>query len=374
VLPVRTALLNVDPAQEEAARGLGLSRWRVFLCITLPQLRPALAAGALLTALYTLSDFGAVAVMRYNVFTRAIYLQYTSAFNRERAAVLALVLVIITLALLALERYTTANMHNYRIGTGAQRKLSLVALGRWRIPALAFCGTLVGSGVGVPVMMMIYWLTGRTMVETISINIQEMATNTVGVSFVAAIFIGIVAMPLGILATRTTSSFGRWLVGLSYIGNALPGIVIGLTLVFFGIRYLPNLYQTIPLLILGYTLRFLPFSVGATRSALTQVNPRYEEAARSLGLSSWQVTYRITLPLVRTGILGGIALVFLSVMKELPTTLILSPLGFRTFATRIWSVQSEAMYVLIGVPGLLLIGVSALSLVLILGRDQHTTG
>ncbi|RMG88591.1 MAG: iron ABC transporter permease, partial [Chloroflexi bacterium] len=117
-LTVRAALLQNDPALEEAARSMGLSRWQVFWRVTLPQLRPALAAGMLLTALYTLSDFGAVAMMRYNAFTRAIYLQYNSSFNRERAALLALVLVVVTIALLFLQRKLQNTKHNYRIGTG----------------------------------------------------------------------------------------------------------------------------------------------------------------------------------------------------------------------------------------------------------------
>jgi iron(III) transport system permease protein len=374
VLPVRAALLSMDPALEESARSLGMNRWRAFVHVTLPQLRPALAAGMLLTALYTLSDFGAVAMMRFNAFTRAIYLNYTSAFNNERAAILALLLVLITLVLLSMERWVSASTRNYRIGTGAQRQLQTVTLGRWKTPALVFCGALVGIGVGIPVFIMLWWLTGRTMVSTIEINMLEVTTNTIGVSLIAALVIGLLALPLGVVAVRTVNRASRWMVGAAYVGNVLPGIVIGLTLVFFGIRFLPNLYQTIPLLIMGYAIQFLPFSIGATRSALTQVNPCFEEAARSLGCRPWQVAWRVTTPLARTGVIGGMALVFLSVMKELPTTLILAPLGFRTLSTRIWSVHNEAMLVLIGVPGLLLVAVSGISLWLILRRDHRTAG
>lgn len=372
VLPVRAALLNVDPALEEAGRSLGFGRWQTFRRVTLPQLRPALAAGMLLTSLYTLSDFGAVAMMRYNAFTRAIYFNYTSSFRSERGAILALVLVTLTLGLLVLERHVSASsQQNYRAGTGAKRSLSVVRLGWWRWPALGFVSLLVFVGVGVPVLVMLWWLTGRTMIETIPVSMVTLTRNTVGVSLLAAVVIGLLAIPLGLLAARTRNRFGRTLVGLSYLGNVLPGIVIGLALVFFGVRYLPYFYQTVPLLIAGYAIRFLPFSVGATRSALTQLNPRYEEVARSLGCRPWQVSWRVTFPLVRTGIIGGMALVFLSVMKELPTTLILAPIGFRSFAIRIWSVHMEAMFVLIGIPGLLLVAVSGVSLWLILRRDTY---
>lgn len=374
VLPVRAALLNMDPALEEAGRSLGLGRWRTFWRITLPQLRPALAAGMLLTALYTLSDFGAVAMMRFNAFTRAIYLNYNNSFNAERGAILALVLVLLTLGLLVLERRISSNVRNYRAGTGCVRPLQVVKLGAWRVPSLLFVGTLVFVGVGVPMLVMLSWLTGRVMVTTIEVSMTEMVMNTVGVSLLAALVIGVLAIPLGLLAVRVNTRLSRWLVGMSYLGNVLPGIVVGLALVYFGVRHLPSLYQTIPLLIMGYAITFLPFSVGATRSALTQVSPRLEEAARSLGCRGWQIAWRITFPLVRTGVIGGMALVFLSVMKELPTTLILAPIGFRTLSTRIWSVHEEAMYVLIGMPGLVLIMTSGIALWLILKRDTRTQG
>jgi iron(III) transport system permease protein len=372
VLPVRAALLNTDPALEEAARSLGLNRWQVFRRVTLPQLRPALAAGMLVTALYTLSDFGAVAIMRYNAFTRAIYLQYTSSFNREHAALLALVLVALTLALLYLEGRVTPHSHNYRVGTGARRQLKTIRLGRWCWPALIFCGGLIGIGVLVPVSVLIFWLVGRVRNTSFPADMAELTANTVTVSGLSALVVAIVAIPLALLIVRSPSRLNRWLVSLSYTGNALPGIVVALALVFFAANYLPAWYQTLPLLIFGYAARFLPFSLGATRSALTQINPRLEETARCLGLRPWQVTLRVTVPMARAGILAGAALVFLSAMKELPTTLMLAPIGLRTLATRIWSVQTEAMLSLIGEPGLLLMAASAFGLALILWRDRQT--
>lgn len=371
VLPVRAALLKADPALEEAARGMGQSRWKTFLRVTLPQLRPALAAGMLLTALYTLSEFGAVSMMRYNVFTRAIDMTYRGSFDRERAAVLALALIVLTLPLLALERQMNARTRNYRVGTGVSRQPRLVRLGHWRGAAVAFCGGLIGLGVIVPVGVMVYWLTTRAPVETLPVDFTALTAGTVGISLVAALVIGLAALPIGTLAARHANGLTRAFASLSYIGNALPGIVVGLALVFFAANHLPTLYQTLPLLVTGYAVRFLPYGVGATRSALTQVNPATEEAARSLGCRPWQVTLRVTLPLVRTGLLGGVALAFLSVMKELPTTLMLAPPGFRTLASRIWSAHTDALYALIAQPGLMLMAVSAVALAVILWREER---
>jgi iron(III) transport system permease protein len=79
---------------------------------------------------------------------------------------------------------------------------------------------------------------------------------------------------------------------------------------------------------------------------------------------------RITAPLARAGILAGMALVFLSAMKELPTTLLLSPTGFTTFATQIWTARTEVNYAGVGLPALLLVAASALALALILRHEQ----
>lgn len=371
VLPVRAALLNMDPALEESARSLGLRRWAVFFRVTLPQLRPALAAGMLLTALYTLSDFGAVALMRYDAFTRVIYLQYTSSFDRSRAAILSLVLVALTLGLLYIERRIAAQKRNYRAGTGSQRQNKPVALGRWTIPALLFCAALIGIGVITPVAVLGYWLTRGMTAGMDFTNLVAPTLNTVGVSGLSALIVGLLALPPALLAVRQSSRLNRWMVQFAYLGNVLPGLVVALAFVFFAANALPSLYQTLPILILGYSTRFLPLSIGSTRSALTQINPRFEEAARSMGLRPWQVMARITAPLARAGIFGGMALVFLSVMKELPTTLLLSPTGFATLPTAIWTAHNEVRLAQIGAPSLLLVAVSALSLIFILRREQH---
>lgn len=369
VLPVRAALLHCDRSLEEAGQSLGLNRWQVFRQIILPQLRPALSAGMLMTALYTLSDFGAVAVMRFNAFTRAIFIQ-TESFRMDKASVLGLVLISMTMLLLLLQSRLHTNGKHYRIGTGASRELQTIRLGKLKLPATLFCAIVVFMGLAVPLLVLFKWLAGHTLTDPIHISLELLVRNTVGVSAITALAVTAAALPLALLAVRADSRFDRWLVKLAYAGNILPGIVIALALVFFASRHMFSLYQTLPLLILGYAIRFLPYSVGATESALEQINPRFEESARSLGLSSREALLRITVPLARSSMLAGLALVFLNVMKELPITLILRPIGFRTFATRIWSAYDEAFLSSIALPGLVLILVSATALFVILRQEK----
>ncbi|NWF69775.1 MAG: iron ABC transporter permease [Chloroflexi bacterium] len=369
MLPVRAALLNMDAALEEAAQSMGLRRWRVFWRVTFPQLRPALAAGMILAGLYTLSDFGAVALMRFDSFTRVIYTRYNS-FDRDAAALLALLLIALTLVLLWLEKRVSASTRNYRIGVGVQRKLKPLRITRWLWPALVFCGFIIVLGVVLPVGILFSWLFTSVQLGADFDGLLHAALNTVGVSGAAALVVGLAALPVAVLVVRRPTPANRALAGAAYFGNVLPGVVVALALVFFAANALPVIYQTLPVLILGYSTRFLPLSIGATRSALTQINPRLEEAGRCLGLRPHEVAARITMPLARAGVLGGMALVFLSAMKELPTTLLLSPTGYETLPTAIWSAYNQARFTAVGAPALLLILVSALSLYFVLLRER----
>ena len=155
---------------------------------------------------------------------------------------------------------------------------------------------------------------------------------------------------------------------LTFAGYALPGIVVALALVVASTRLARPLYQTATLLVGAYVIRFLPEATAATRSALASLSPVFEEAARSLGSSRFDVMRRITVPLIRPGLLAGGGLVFLTAMKELPATLILRPTGFDTLATRIWSESAVAAWSGAARPALLLLIASVVPLWLLVIR------
>ena len=158
VLSVRGALLRLDPAFEEVSRALGRGPWHTFLTVTLPQLRPAMTAGGLLVALYCLSDFGAVSLLQFDSFTRAIYVQYRASFDPALAAVLSLMLVACTAGILLAESRLRGSGRYHRSGSGAARRSRLVRLGAWRWPALGFCILVVGLAVGLPIGTILFWL------------------------------------------------------------------------------------------------------------------------------------------------------------------------------------------------------------------------
>ena len=372
LLTVRAALRGSGRALEDASRTLGKGPWVTFLRVTLPQLRPALASGSLLVALYTISDFGAVSLLRYETFTWAIYLQYTSYVDRTAAAALSLVLV--GLAVLLFLAETSAHgdrpledTHQAELG-GADSPS--VPLGVWKYPALALCSLVALVALVIPMAVLLFWLIrGLGAGEHLS-GVWGPALNSATVSSLAAVAAVAAALPIVVLAVRFPGRFSMSIDRISHVGFALPGIVIALALVFFGSRLVPSLYQTHVMLIFAYVILFLPVAMGPVRASLLQVNPGVEEAGRTLGHRPLHVFRTITMPLLRPGILAGGALVFLTAMKELPATLLLSPLDFSSLGTTIWAASSEAFFAQAALPALMLIAISAVPMVFLFGRGR----
>ena len=370
LLTIRGALMGMDPALEEASRSLGKGKFVTFVKVTLPHLRPAIAAGGLLITLYVLSDFGAVALMGFDSFTRVIFVQFEAAFERTTAIALSCLLGIFTIGLVIAEQSARGRARYHSVGAGTQKYPYLAKLGKGRWLAFAFCVFIVLISLGMPIAVLIYWLS-----EGLSRNVEvefpmQAIMNGIYVSGFSALFAIIAAIPVIVLAVRSPGKLSRTIEVMTWTGFALPGIVVALSLVFFGINVATPFYQTLPMLIFAYCVLFLPVATGAVRTSLLQVNPNVEEASRSLGKTPLRTLLRVTLPMVAPGIIVGAALVFLTSMKELPATLMLAPAGFRTLATQLWAATEAASYTQAAVPALLLILVSAIPVGLLLYKER----
>jgi iron(III) transport system permease protein len=372
LLTVRGAMLRLDPAFERASRSLGVGPWTTFRRVTIPLLRPSLAAGGLLVALYTLSDFGAVSLLQYDSFTRAIYLQYQGSLDRSTAALLALVLVALTAAILLAEAASRGRARYYRSARSTEQP-ERYRLGRWSAPALAMCGATVFVAVVLPASVLLYWLARGLGAAAIRIDVLWLPFVNSGYAagFASAVAL-LAAVPVAVLAVRHPSPLSSLVERITYASFALPGIVVALALVFFGANFVPMLYQTLALLVFAYVVRFLPEAVGSLRSGLLQVNPRLEEAAASLGRRPHQVFVSVTAPLLAPAAFGGVALVFMSAVKELPVTLLLSPIGFQTLATATWTATASGLFAQAAPPALLLVLISAASLPWLLRSDRKS--
>jgi iron(III) transport system permease protein len=357
LLPVSAGIRNIDRSLEEAARSLGRGRAATFFSVTLPQLRPSIAAGGVLVALYVLSDFGAVSLLRFDSLSRIIYVRYTT-FDRGGAATLAAMLVLLAVAVIAAEAALRGRGRYHT--TSASRRATAVRLGRWKWPAFGFCAAVVALSVMLPVSVIVYWLVrGINAGEALG-GIGEAGWNSAYVAAIAAIVAMVAALPVAGLNARYRSPLSWIVEKAAYSGYALPGITIALALVFFAANYAPWVYQSMALLTFGYVVRFLPQAVASARSAFEQVNPSTALAGRGLGRNRWAVFGRVTLPQIAPGVAGGGTLVFLTVMKELPVTLLLSPIGFETLATQVWSATSQAFFARAALPALAIVAISAI--------------
>ena len=372
-ITTRAALKSLDTRLVDAARTLRHTPWQAFRRGTLPQIRPAIAAGSLLVALYAISDFGTPAILRYDVFTRAIYVEF-NAFGRDTAAMLSVVLVLVTVAILAAERrYSgTERVESTR---GHAAEASRVDLGRWRWPALLPCLFVSGLALVVPMAILGLWFVRPSGGMSVAFGFEHVL-NSVGVAAAAAVLAAIAGLPIAHLSARGDSRLATLFERFSYVGYAVPGIIVGIALVFLGARFGGDFYQSgalaFPLLLYAYVVRFLPQAVGSTRASILRVSPALPEAARSLGRSPLGAFRSVTLPLIAPGQIGGAALVFLTTMKELPATLMLRPAGFETLVTFVWRAERSAAYGSAALPALVLVLVSACSMLVILSMEGYS--
>ncbi len=371
-LTVRSALLRRDPVLVESALSMGLGKIRVFLTLTLPWLRPALISGAMLSALYTLSDFGAVSLMRYDTMTSYIFIQYESNANRALAAGLTMPLIAIALVILMVQQLSLKERKYFRTGTGVSRshKKRDLKFWKWLVGAIALIPAMLG--LILPVSVLVWWsIQGSLSVESDLIALAEPFFNSVYVSTITAL-----ATVAGvILIVKRESLIGKLAENMAYVSFGMPGIVVALGIVFISVNWLPFLYQSLWLLIAAYGMLFVSGAVGSVKSSFMNMNPNIEEAAKSLGAKRVRIFTYITLPTVMPGIASGAIIVFLLTMRELPATLLLSPPGFGTIATNIWSNATEAFFTRTGLASLLLIiacGVPA-SVMLFLGTRTSLT-
>jgi iron(III) transport system permease protein len=321
-----------------------------------------------------LADFGAVSLMQYPTLTRAVYLQYESLLDRNAAAILALVLVALAVVVVALEGTVRRRGAAYRSSPGAGRGARAVRLGRWRWAAATACAACTGLFLALPLGVLGWWtLEGASAGRPFRLAWYA-ALDSALASGAAAGLAALAAVPVALLSWRHPSVPARLLERLAYVPNAVPGIAVALALVFFGARYGGVLYQSLAMLVFAYVVRFLPQALATTRSALALVDPRVEEASRSLGRGPVSTLVSVVLPLARPGVLAGAALVFLSAMKELPATLLLRPIGFDTLATEIWTDTSIGAYSDAAPSALLLIAVSAPLVYLLSARRAWELG
>jgi iron(III) transport system permease protein len=375
-LPVAARLGSLSPSYEESARLLGHSGWRAFRGVVLPQVAGAVWAGALLVFLYVLSDFGAVAQMRYRTLSVEIF--ESQVFDRDRSLVLGALLGLVAVAVVAVER--GVHRRRARVEVVRSKRALQVPLGRWRWPATAFVVLLAGNALLGPLSVLGYWavrgFTGRRGLDGGDVaDLAEPALTTAGLSLAAAVLAITAVLPVAYLTARYRNRLGGVVNAAVVSGFALPGLLVALSLVFWtlsGPSWTGRFYQTVPLLVAAYVVHFGAQAMRASQVAVAGVPRRLDDAARSLGANRARRFRTVDLPLMAPGLLAGGGLVLLSTMKELPATLLLRPTSIDTLAVHVWRAREAARWSETGLSALVLVALSAvLTWTLIVRRAER---
>jgi iron(III) transport system permease protein len=378
------ATLERLPASEvEAARSLGASGWRRFTRIVAPRLRPAWALSLVIVTLYVVSDFGAVAVLDCEVLTWAIY----RARGARDAVLMGVCVLAIVLPMLAASRWLHGRVEpDGETPLGATRELDRrplawpAALGTWLLH-----GVLVGLGVVLPVVTLVTWVrdglaNGHDFAAVTGPLADTAWFTTVG----AALTVGIALAP-AYFAGRRATRVGAAIDHGVHVTSSLPGILVAfgvLQLIVALKRHAPAgdagaLWALLEgagvFLFAAYVMRFLAVAYDALKPVVMRLDPRLDESARSLGASAARRFWRVTVPQLAPGLAAAYLLVFLGLAKELPITVMLTPIGSQTLAYRIFDGQQEGSLPDVGLAGsALLLAAVAVFLVVRTVRRRDT--
>jgi len=381
----RAAFLAAGGELIEAARGLGLSRVRAIARVAVPLARPALLGGVALALMEALADFGTVNLLGVQTFTNAIYKIWFGAFDRDAALQLATMLVVVTLTLLAVERIARGRAR-YATGGGrgrAAQPLRLHGLAAFAATALPLA--LLAVVVGAPLVQLGAWSVESIRADTLPPEFLVSARNSLLLAAMALVIIVALATLLAYGRRASRSRVTRGSVRLATIGYGLPGSVVAVAVI-VPLGWLDHrlddlagvglvLTGTVIALFAAYSVRFLALAFQSVDSGLERVPRSLDEAARGLGSDRLDVLARVHVPLISTALLTAALVVFTEVMKELPATLLLRPLGGDTLAIAVWQATSESLYETAALPALaiVLVGLLPVALLVRLSRTMSRT-
>ncbi len=379
-LLARVAFLEQAVCTTEASRSLGRGPWRSFFTVALPLARPAIATGLSLALMETLNDFGTVDFFGVQTFTTGIYRTWFNVGERLAAKQLATGLLIFVFSLIALERWSRRQARYYQT-TGRNQSLTVYRLRGWRsLLSMMICAVPVLLGLVVPVAIFAQ-MTITNLDKTLNPKFWELSKNSLLLAVVTAA-IAIVISVIMAYGVRLNPSFGmRFGVRVAALGYAVPGSVIAVGTLIPLARFdnwldgwMRSLFDistgllfsgTMAALVFAYLVRFLAVSIGAVESSLQKIKPTLDDASRSLGQTPIKTLVRVHTPLMWSGLLTSIMLIFVDVMKELPATIVIRPFNFDTLAVRVYRYASDERLIEASAPALAILLVGLLPVILL---------
>ena len=381
----RAAFQSQGRSLLDSGRVLGLGPWGSFYHVALPMARPAIAAGVSLAIMETLADFGAVSVFNYDTFTTAIYKAWMGLFNLDAAAQLASLLLLFVLVALYAERRLRRRARYDSAGkSGREQRFRLRGKLAWL--ATGFSALVLFAAFLLPVGQLLIWVW-QVAGEDLDLRYLGFLGNTVMLGVAGAALTVFGALMLAYTYRLQPDRLMRVTLSISTMGYALPGSVLAVGIMlsvvwldaqlkqvldqWFGIGVTQLLSGTLFALIAAYIVRFLAVAHGPVDSAFERIKPSILQAARTLGAGNWQILWRVSMPMLRGGILSAMLLVFVEVMKEMPATLLLRPFGWDTLATRIFEMTSEGEWERAALPAVSLILVGLFPVIFLVRRSRE---
>ena len=337
-LLTKAGLRAADPSLEEAAL-LRQGPLRAITGVTLPLVAPHILAGAILVFVFAIIDFGVPDILRVRVYAVEIFIQFSALYDKRAAVVLSLPLLVVTLALVAVQARLMRGRAYVSLSHGVAG-MRRYLLGKARSLALLFCSSVVAFAVVVPVATLAV-VAGptRTYGQVMGPALASMGTS-LSLALVAAGVTTLLGFVVAHSMLRSRRGVRTALHYLTQVPFAVPPILLGIALIGLWNRPATGwLYDGVAIIVLGYVAHFLPFAIRAVYAGLQQLNPSLEEAAWLATANRARITGRITLPLVRSGLAAGFLIVFVLAMGELGVTLLVVPPGVETLPVRIYNLM-----------------------------------
>jgi iron(III) transport system permease protein len=390
-LMVSSALEFISSELEDAATVLGAGTLKTTIWITLPLVLPAIISGFILSFLEAIALFGSPTIIlipaRINIVTTEIWQQFQYPPNVEVASAFSICLILITVLLLVLQRHLLARK-GYTTLTGKAGRKRLIDLKFWRWIGLAFCLLIAALSLVLPVYVLLRtalsksWgrpldgsnLTLKWFEDVLfkqpftSIAIQ----NTLLYAAIAAICAMVLGIVMAYLVNRQVVKFHQFLGFISMVPLAIPGIVIAVGIFSAYSRPPLVLYGSAAILIVAFTTRFLPIAFSNFSNIFKSINPELELAARNLGATQATTVQKITVPLVKRGLISGWILVFILSVRELSCAILLYSNNTQVISTALFQLVTEGSYERLAALGIIMLVIVFTTIGIaykLLGRD-----
>ncbi len=357
-------LKNIDPSLEEAARDMGASRWKVFTSVTFPLLLPGLGNAFLVTFIESIADFANPMIIggSYDTLATTIYLQITGAYDKAGAAAMAVVLLCITLAMFAVQKYYLERKTAATLTGKASRGRMLITDRSVRVPLTVLCSLValfvimmyicVPIGACFPTWGYKFFpLTGKwfKLVFTRYHGFQAFRDSFI-LSLISAPITALLSMIISYLVVKRKFKSKGFIEAVSMLAMAVPGTVLGVGYIrgfsggLFHSGFLQGLYGTGLILIIVFVVRSLPTGTRSGISALRQIDKSIEESAYDMGADSFRVFMTVTLPLIKDSFLSGLVTAFVRSITAISAIILLVTPQFLLITVQINEFAEKGSY------------------------------